>query len=291
MVVIGGGSVGCNRAYHLTKFGVKDVVLLERRLLTSGTSWAAAGLVINLRGTLELAKMTAYGMKLYQEIEKLTEQPTGYITTGSLLIATNEERQLEYERFLSLGETLGVEVRRIDLDELKELWPPLNTAGILSAYYMPNDAVVNPMDSLRLEKGFRHRPSDMGPDDTPFEAGLGFAVKLDKGDFIGREALLRKKAQGLKRKLVIFTLESPEPLLYHYEPIYRNGERVSYVTHGAYAHLLGRAIGLGCLENPDGITDQWILDGRCEVGWQGRRYPAKVHLKAPYDPQGERVRM
>ncbi|MEW6263487.1 MAG: FAD-dependent oxidoreductase [Thermodesulfobacteriota bacterium] len=805
VVVIGGGVVGCSTAYHLAKYGVKDVVLLERKFLTCGTTWAAAGLMINLRGTLELAKMTAYGMKLYQEIEKETEQPTGYVNTGSLLIATNMERQLEYERFLSICETLDVEIRRIGLDELKELWPLISTEDILSAYYMPNDAVVNPVDtamsmsigarrngarifeetevldfdlkngvvrgvrtnrgdvkcecvvlctgmwsrdlarktgvsvplhatehmhfttqpiegtykgmpilrdqdgflyfreevggllvgafelkakpygtdglppdwqfrelpddmehlepllknalkrvpalettdirhftttaesftpdnlyimgeapglkkfytacgmnssgvlcgagvgkkmaewitqgypssgdiweldirrcfpwqmnrnylrdraveepgntwanhwpykqwetarpvrksalhdrlaargacfgqlagweranwfapagvepqyryswlrqnwfdysaaehlavrhgvgmydlssmanfvlqgrdalavlqkvcandvatpigkvvytqmlnerggieadltvtrlaedqffivtagatagrdfdwisrhipeyahafltdmtsaytmlgimgpksrellakvtkadlsnqafpfataqeielayatplavrmsyvgelgwelylppdfatgvfdalieageelglklvglhavdSLRLERGFRHWPSDIGPDYTPFEAGLGFAVKLDKGGFIGREALLEQKKEGLKRRLAIFTLEDSEPLLYHLEPIYRNGQRVSYVTHGAYGHLLGRALGMGYLENPAGVSDEWILEGRYEIGWQGKRYPAQVHLRAPYDPQGERTRM
>lgn len=805
VVVIGGGSVGCATAYHLAKNGVKDVVLLERKYLTSGTSWAAAGLVINLRGTLELAKMTAYGMELYQEIEKETEQPTGYTNTGSLLIAANEERQLEYERFLSVGETLGVEIRRIDMDELKELWPPISIDGIMSAYYMPNDAVVNPVDtvmamaigarrhgavlfeetevldfelkngavtgvrtdrgdikcecavlctgmwsrdlarkigvsvplhatehlhfttqpiegvykgmpilrdqdgflyyreevgglligafelnakpygtfglpkdwqfkelpddmehmeplmesalhrvpalqtseirhftttaesftpdnmyimgeapglkkfytacgmnssgilcgagvgkkmaewiidgypssgdiweldvrrcfpwqmnrsylhdrvaeapgntwanhwpykqwetarnvrksalhdrlaangacfgalagweranwfapegvepkykyswlrqnwfdysaaehmavrngvglydlssmanfimqgrdalsvlqnvcandidvpvgkvvytqmlndrggieaditvtrlaedrffivtagalavrdfdwisrhipdgahafltdmssaysmigvmgpksrellsklspndfsneafpfamareielayatplalrmsyvgelgwelymppdfalgvfdalmeagadlglklvglhavdSLRLERGFRHWPSDICPDDTPFEAGLGFAVKLDKGDFIGREALLKQKQEALKRKLVMFTMKDEQPLLYHYEPIYRNGERVSYVTHGAYAHMLNCAVAMGYLENENGITDDWLLNAEYEIGWQGKRCPAEIHLTSPYDPKGLRAKM
>jgi 4-methylaminobutanoate oxidase (formaldehyde-forming) len=89
----------------------------------------------------------------------------------------------------------------------------------------------------------------------------------------------------------MFTLENPEPLLYHDEPIYRNGELVSSVTHGAYAHLLGCAMGMGYLEQPEGISDEWILAGRYEIDVEGTRIPAKVHLKAPYDPSGERVRM
>jgi glycine cleavage system T protein len=805
VVVIGGGSVGCSTAYHLAKSGVKDVILLERKYLTSGTSWAAAGLMINLRGTIELAKMTRYGMDLYQELEAETEQPTGYVNTGSLLIATNEERRLEYERFLSICQTLDINIRRLDRDETKELWPLINTDDIINGYYMPDDAVVNPVDtvmsmsigarkygarlfeetevldfdikngvvtgvrtdrgdikcesvvlctgmwsrdlarklgisvplhatehmhfttqpmegaykgmpilrdqdgflyfreevggllvgafelkakpygtmglpkdwqfreipddmehlepllesalhrvpaletteirhftttaesftpdnlyimgeapglkkfytaagmnssgilcgagvgkkmaewitagyptsgdiweldirrcfkwqmnrnylrdrsvelpgttwanhwpyrqmetarpvrksalhdrlaaanacfgqligweranwfapegvepkyeyswlrqnwfdygaaehmairegvglydlssmanfifqgkdalsvlqkicgndidvpvghvvytqmlnerggieadltvtrleedkffivtagatevrdfdyiqrhipegahaylvdmtsaytmiglmgpkardllskvtladlsneafpygtaqeievayatplairmsyvgelgwelymppdfalgvydalveagkefglkhvglhavdSLRLERGFRHWPSDICPDDTPYEAGLGFAVKPDKGDFIGKEALLKQKQEGLKRKLCIFTMEEPEPMLYHYEPIYRNGKLVSYVTHGAYAHALGCSIGMGYLEKEDGITDEWILEGKYEIGWMGKPHPAKVHLKAPYDPKAERVRM
>jgi 4-methylaminobutanoate oxidase (formaldehyde-forming) len=150
---------------------------------------------------------------------------------------------------------------------------------------------LHAVDSLRLEKGYRHWGSDITPDDTPFEAGLSFAVKLDKGDFIGREDLMRQHASDLTRKLVMFTLENPQPLLYHDEPIYRNGELVSSVTHGAYAHLLGCAMGMGYLEHSEGISDEWILSGRYEIDVEGTRIPAKAHLKAPYDPSGKRVRM
>jgi glycine cleavage system T protein len=150
---------------------------------------------------------------------------------------------------------------------------------------------LHALDSLRLEKGYRHWGSDISPDDTPYEAGLGFAVKLDKGDFIGKQALLRQKEDGLKRKLVIFTLEDPEPLIYHDEPIYRNGKRVSANTHGSFAHHLGRSIGMGYLENPEGIKDDWILSGKYDVEVERKRVPARIHLKAPYDPKGDRLRM
>jgi glycine cleavage system T protein len=150
---------------------------------------------------------------------------------------------------------------------------------------------LHAVDSLRLEKGYRHWGSDITPDDTPFEAGLGFAVKLDKGDFIGRDALIKQLETGITRKLVMFTLDEPEPLLYHDEPIYRNGELVSSVTHGAYAHLLGCAMGMGYLENPQGINDEWILSANYEIDVEGLLVPAKAHLKAPYDPGRKRVRM
>jgi len=152
---------------------------------------------------------------------------------------------------------------------------------------------LHAVDSLRLEKGYRHWGSDISPDDTPFEAGLAFAVKLDKagGDFIGREALVRQLETGLTRKLVMFTLDDSEPLLYHDEPIYRNGRLVSSVTHGAFAHLLGCSMGMGYLEAPEGISDEWILSGRYEIGVEGKLVSAKAHLKAPYDPLGKRVRM
>jgi 4-methylaminobutanoate oxidase (formaldehyde-forming) len=150
---------------------------------------------------------------------------------------------------------------------------------------------LHAVDSLRLEKGYRHWGSDITPDDTPFEAGLGFAVKLDKGDFIGREALIRQRESGLTRKLVMYALDDPEPLLYHDEPIYRNGELVSSVTHGAYAHMLGCSMGMGYLENPEGISDEWILSGKYEIDVEGELIPAKAFLKALYDPSNNRVRM
>ena len=138
-------------------------------------------------------------------------------------------------------------------------------------------------------KGYKHWGSDIGPDDTPLEAGLGFAVKLGKSDFLGREALLRQKEEGLNRRLAVFTLDDPAPLIYHDEPIYRNGEIVSANTHGAYGHMLGRSLGMGWLEK-EGIDDDWILAGKYEIDVEGELVPAKVHLSPPHDPKGERLK-
>ena len=148
---------------------------------------------------------------------------------------------------------------------------------------------LHALDSLRLEKGYKHWGSDIVPDDTPLEAGLGFAVKLDKVDFLGREALLRQKEKGLNRRLALFSLDDPEPLLYHDEPIFRNGQLVSANTHGAYGHLLGRSLGMGWLEK-EGINEDWILSGKYEIDVEGEMVPATVHLAPPLDPRGERLR-
>ena len=86
-------------------------------------------------------------------------------------------------------------------------------------------------------------------------------------------------------------MQDSEELLYHDEPIYQNDELASENTHGAYAHMLGCAISMGYLEKPEGIDDEWILSGKYEIDVEGKRIPAKVHLQAPYDPKGERVRM
>lgn len=147
------------------------------------------------------------------------------------------------------------------------------------------------VNSLRLEAGLRHWESDIGPEDTPYEAGLGFGVRLDKEGFIGREALVQQKKSGLSRKLVMFTLDDTEALLFQNEPIYRDGNQVSQITSGAYGFKIGSAVGFGYLNNKDVISDTWILDGHYEIMVEGRMIPAKVHLGSPYDPKNERPKM
>jgi len=150
---------------------------------------------------------------------------------------------------------------------------------------------LHAIDSLRLEKGYKHWSADITPDDTPFEAGLGFCVKMNKGDFIGKAALARQKKTGLKRKLVMFSIDDPQPLVYHDEPIYRDGALAAENTHGAYSHVRGRSIGMCYLKNGDGISDEWINAGSYEINVAGKRYPIKIHIEPVYDPKSERVRM
>src|SRR5206468_6371757 len=102
------------------------------------------------------------------------------------------------------------------------------------------------MDSLRIEKAYRGWGHDIGGEDTPFEAGLGFAVRLEKrASFTGRDALLAQQGQPLTRRLAVFVLDDPDPLLYHVEPIWRDGALVGRIASGAYGHTVGRAVGLG----------------------------------------------
>jgi 4-methylaminobutanoate oxidase (formaldehyde-forming) len=150
---------------------------------------------------------------------------------------------------------------------------------------------LHALDALRLEKGYKHWGADITPDTTPLEAGLGFCVKMDKATFIGKEALARQKETGLTKKLVMFSIEDPQPLIYHDEPIYRNGELISENTHGAYSHLLECSIGMCYLKNPEGLQDEWILSGKYEINIAGKMFPIKIHLEPVYDPQSKRVRM
>ena len=150
---------------------------------------------------------------------------------------------------------------------------------------------LHALDSLRLEKGYKHWGADITPDDTPFEAGLGFCVKLEKGTFIGKDALARQKETGLTKKLVMFSIEDSQPLVYHDEPIYRDGELVSENTHGAYSHVLGCSIGMCYLKNPAGIEDGWIQSRKYEINVAGKLFPIKIHLEPVYDPKSKNVRM
>ncbi len=133
----------------------------------------------------------------------------------------------------------------------------------------------------------RHRPGGFA-----LEAGLAFTCDWSKpGGFIGREALLAQRAAGLpRRRLVQFLLEDPEPLLYHNEPIYRDGERVGFVTSAMYGHTLGAAVALGYVANPEGCSEEYIHAGRYEIEIAGGRVAARASLAPLYDPKSLRVR-
>ena len=148
------------------------------------------------------------------------------------------------------------------------------------------------MESLRVEKAYRSWGHDICDVDTVVEAGLTFAVALDKGvDFIGREAVLRQLDEGVTQRLAVFTLEDPEPLLLGNEPIWRDGQLVGRTTSGTFGHTLGVSVGMGYVENPNGVTNDWIRGGAYELEVAAERFPAKVRLTAPYDRRGRRVRM
>ena len=146
------------------------------------------------------------------------------------------------------------------------------------------------MDSLRIEKGFRHFGHDITCEDHVLEAGLGFAVKTSKPDFIGRDAVLRKKENGLDRRLLQFVLNDSEPLLYHNEPILRDGELVGHLTSGNYGHTIGAAIGLGYVPCKDETVSD-ILASNYEIDVAGSKIKADVAIKPIYDPKSERIKI
>jgi 4-methylaminobutanoate oxidase (formaldehyde-forming) len=151
---------------------------------------------------------------------------------------------------------------------------------------------MHAMNSLRIEKAYRHWGHDITDEDTPLEAGLSFAVAFDKaGGFIGREALMRQREEGPTKRLVQFLLEDPEPLLYHNEPIWRDDQIVGYVTSGMYGHTLGGAVGLGYVNHSQGVNADFVRSGRYEIEVAGKRIAAKASLRPMYDPKSLRIRV
>jgi 4-methylaminobutanoate oxidase (formaldehyde-forming) len=148
------------------------------------------------------------------------------------------------------------------------------------------------VNSLRIETAYRDWSHDIGPTDTPLEAGSGFTCAWNKdGGFLGRDALLAQRDRGLlPRRLVQFLLSDPETLLYRYEPIYRDGARVGFVSSAMYGHTLGGAVGLGYVEHADGCSDEFVVSGRYEIQLPDGRVAAHASLTPLYDPKSVRVR-
>jgi heterotetrameric sarcosine oxidase gamma subunit len=156
-------------------------------------------------------------------------------------------------------------------------------------------AGLHALNSLRIEKAYRHFGHDVTDEDHILDAGLGFAVKPDKkggkfGDFIGREAVARKKERGSTSRLLQFKLTDPEPLVYHNEPIWSGKRIVGQVRSGAYGHTLGGAIALGYVTCEPEETPEDIARRSYEIEIAGTRFPAVASARPMYDPKGERVR-
>ncbi len=148
------------------------------------------------------------------------------------------------------------------------------------------------IESLRLEKGYRAWGSDITPNDSPFEAGLGWAVKLGRDTpFIGREAAAATAAAPLAKRLVCFTTRDPDVVLLGRETILRDGEPVGYLTSGGFGYTVGHPIGYGYLRNPGGVDDAWLGTGRYELVVANETVPADLHMRSLYDPKGERIRI
>jgi 4-methylaminobutanoate oxidase (formaldehyde-forming) len=146
------------------------------------------------------------------------------------------------------------------------------------------------IETLRLEKGYRAWGADIGPDHTPVEAGLAWAMKMKSNeDFIGRAAVQAQLQGGAKKRLATFTA-APDVVLLGRETIYRNGERVGWLSSGGFGHTVGLSIGLGYVRHPGGVTEDFVISGSYELEVASERVPAKVHLDPLHDPKGLRVK-
>ena len=234
--------------------------------------------------TSACAVLSVMGPRSREVLQALTPDDLSH---AAFPFATSRDIELGYTRVRAsrityVGE-LGFELT-IATEFALGIYEILAAQGIRHAGY-------HALNSLRLEKAYRHWGHDIGDEDTPFDAGLMFVVRPDKaGGFIGRDALLRQVEGGRRRALVQFRLLDPTPLLYHNEPVFRDGALVGYITSGMYGYTLGGAVGLGYVADPDGIDDAWLAAGQFEVEVAGTRWPACASLTPLYDPDNRRVR-
>ncbi|HTI72643.1 MAG TPA: FAD-dependent oxidoreductase [Candidatus Limnocylindria bacterium] len=271
----------------------------EEFYMISGTSQAVRDLDWIRRNTLpgerlELADVTeAYGVlgvmgpnsrQLLSRVADadFSNEAFPFGTSRSIGIGLATVRALRLTYVGELGWELHIPVSQLGL-VYDLLWAAGQDLGVVNAGHYT-------INSLRLEKGYRAWGADISPDDTAVEAGLGFAVGWKKSmPFLGREALCKQKECPLKRQLVAFVLQDPDPVLWGSEPIYRNGEAVGYTTSGSYGHSLGAAVGMGYVKNPEGLSPEFIMGGRYEVNVSGRRVAATPHLRPPFDPDRKKV--
>ena len=194
----------------------------------------------------------------------------------------------------------GVKVRGLRVTYVGELgWElhcPINQLGEVYDALMAADPALRPvgyraLESLRLEKGYRAWSSDITPNDTPFEAGLGWAVKLKSSTpFLGRAALEAAQGKPLTKSLMTFTVEDPAAVLVGRETILRDGQAVGYLTSGGYGYSIGKSIGLGYVRHEAGVTEPWLTAGRYALVIAGTETPATLSLKPLVDPEGARIK-
>jgi glycine cleavage system aminomethyltransferase T/glycine/D-amino acid oxidase-like deaminating enzyme len=205
---------------------------------------------------------------------------------------TAREIDIGYARVLCirityLGE-LGYELM-IPTEQAAHVYDRIIMVG---AQFGLRHAGLKALASLRMEKGYRDYGHDIDNTDDPFSAGLGFAVDLNKQDFIGREAALARKAAGpMTRRLAQVLVKEPEPMLFHAEIVRRNARPIGYVRAGSYGHTLGGAVGLAMIEAGEPIDASYLKGGVWEVEIAGKLYPAEVSLKPLYDPEMKRVKV
>src|SRR3989440_1228286 len=186
-VVIGGGVGGCSILYWLTKLGWRDVVLLERADLTSGSTFHSAGLVGQLRGSLSLTKMMMQSVELYRTLEAEVGLETGWREVGSLRLASSEERMEELRRQAGWAKTFGLPLELISAEEAERLFPPMSSDGVLGAAYLPTDGYVDPSQlTFALAEGARRRGAEIATQTrvtgVRVERNRVTAVETDQGD-------------------------------------------------------------------------------------------------------------
>ena len=269
LVIVGGGIIGCSVAYHLSKLGWQDVVLLERKQLTSGTTWHAAGLVAQLRATENLTRLARYSQELYQTLERETGQATGFHQCGAISLATNASRLEEIRRQASMASCFGVEAHELSAAEANARWPLMQVDDVVGAFYFPQDARTNPTDTTQaLAKGARMGGvqifENLRVDRILTDDGRAVGVATQRGDIraevvvncagmwardLGKTAGSRVPLQAAEH---YYMVSEPIAGLHRDLPVLRDMDNFAYFREETGKLMLG-------LFEPDAVP--WALDG------------------------------
>ena len=187
VVVVGGGVVGVSTLYHLAKKGWTDVVLVERKELTSGSTWHAAGLLPLFNMSYSVGKLHQYSVNFYHELEEETGQNVGFSVVSNIRLASTEDRMDEYRYYSGVAQTVGVEVNFLTPEQVKEAWPMSNIDGLIGAIQHPDDGYIQPADLTQaLAKGARSRGAEIYRNTTveglDQQTDNTWIVRTDKGD-------------------------------------------------------------------------------------------------------------
>lgn len=266
IVIIGGGIIGCSTAYHLAKDHKADVVLLEMGQLTSGSTWHAAGLVGQLRSSASITRVLKYSVELYKGLEAETGLATGWKMTGCLRLATNEDRWTEFKRTATTAKSFGMDMHLISADEVKKMWPLMETSDLIGASWLPTDGQASPSDITQsLAKGARMHGAKLFENVrvTGFDMkdGVITAVKTDQGD-IACEKVVNCAGQWARQVGAMAGINVPlQPVKHQYiitekvpglaldAPTIRDPDRRTYFKEEVGGLVMG-----GYEPNPQGWT-------------------------------------
>lgn len=276
-VVVGGGVIGCSTAYHLAKLGWEDVVLLERKQLTCGTTWHAAGLITTLRDTEAQTRLAQYSLKLYGELEAETGQATGFIRCGSVQLAMDDAKCEEMRRGCALARNFGVENQEISPREVQDLFPLAYVDDLVAGFYFPDDGRVNPADvGQALAKGARQRGVKIF-EDTPVTGvikknGRAMGVTTAKGDIEADVVVLCPGMWGREVGKMVgvdlplqaaehyYLISEPMEGVHNKLPILRDPGRAAYAREEAGKIMLGFFEPVAAPWGVEGIPENFCFD-------------------------------
>ena len=186
VVVVGGGVVGASTLYHLAKKGLSDVVLVERKELTSGSTWHAAGLLPLFNMSYSVGQLHRYAVQFYKSLEKETGKNVGFSVVSNIRLAQTQDRMDEFQQYAGVARTIGVDVKFLKPEQVKEIWPLINIDGLVGAIQHPEDGYIQPADLTQaMATGARNNGAEIYRNTSVIgikQTKDGWVVNTDKGD-------------------------------------------------------------------------------------------------------------